>query len=133
MCAHASTPTTQNTYTAIQMLAIITVLCFVKPPIRPFLPLADRRVRGDLFFLLPSIFGKGSDKLHSGILKCQLKMKINNLGVGKRFCDTVNITSTPGQTWSGPGAEWRLTGGEAGSHSRRGVPLFERWELWVLV
>lgn len=57
-------------------------------------------------------------------------MKINNLGVEKGFGDTVNIsTPTPGQTWYGPGAEWRLTGGEAGSQSREGVSLFERQEI----
>lgn len=64
------------------MLAIIMVFCFVKP----FLPLADNCVRGDIFC---SIFGKGSDNLHSGVLKRQLKMKINNLGVEKG--DTANI------------------------------------------
>ena len=89
-----------------------------------FLPPADNCVKGDFFFF---IFGKGSDKLHIAVLKCQLKMKINNLGVEK--CDTANINPTPGQTWCGPGAERRLTGGEAGSHSRRGVSLFERQEL----
>ncbi len=89
-----------------------------------FLPLADNCVRGDFFGF---IFGKGSDKLHSGVLKCQLKMKINNLGVEKG--DTANINPTPGQPRYGPGAERRLTGGEAGSYSRRGVSLFERQEL----
>lgn len=78
-------------------------------------------------YFFASFFGKGSDNLHSGVLKCQLKMKINNLGVEKG--DTANINPTPGQTWYGPGADWRLTGGEAGSHSHRGVSLFERQKL----
>lgn len=96
-----------------------------------FLPLADNRVRGDFFFFffLLHYFGKGSDKLHSGVLKCQLKMKINNLGVEKVWQYCCNINPTPGQTWYGPGAQWRLAGGQAGSHSRGGVSLFERQEL----
>lgn len=56
-----------------------------------FLPGADSHVRGDFFFFFASIFGRGSDKQHGGILKCQLKMKINNLGEGG-VRDTVNIT-----------------------------------------
>lgn len=55
-----------------------------------FLPPADNCVRVDFF---SSFFGKGSDKLHSGILKCQLKMKINNLGVEKGF--TILLISHP--------------------------------------
>lgn len=106
-------------------------LLFCQTSDSAFLPLADNRVRGDFFFShLPHFFGKGSDKLHSGVLKCQLKMKINNLGVGKRFGDTANINPTPGQTWYGPGGragDWQV--GQAESHSRGGVSLFERQEL----
>lgn len=76
------------------------VLLFHQTSDSAFLPLADKCVRVDIFCF---IFGKGSDNLHSGVLKCQLKMKINNLGVEKG--DTANINPTPGQTWYGPGAE----------------------------
>lgn len=122
MCVHAFTPTPPSKHTHTLMHSRTHAsdhygLLFRQTPDSAFMPLADNCVKGDIFCF---IFGKGSDNLHSGVLKCQLKMKINNLGVEKG--DTANINPTPGQTWFGPGAEWRLTGGEAGSHSRRGFP-----------
>lgn len=56
------------------------------------LPLADNCVRG-VFFFFCLIFGKWSDKKHSGVLKCQLKLKINNLGVEKGLA--IQLISTP--------------------------------------
>lgn len=72
------------------------------------LPLADNCVRGDIFF---SVFsGKGSVKLHSDVLKCQLKMKINNLGVEKVLATLLISTPPPDRLGMalGQSGDWRV-------------------------
>lgn len=113
------------------MLAIILVFCFIKTLIWLFCPELTA-MWGDfyLFFLLQVFFfffGKGSDKLHRGILKCQLRMEINKNGE-KQVRQSCYYQPNPRTAWYGPGAEWRLTGGQAGSCSCGGFSLFERQE-----
>lgn len=83
-------------------------LLFCQTSDSAFLPLADNCVRGDVFF---SVFsGKGSVELHSAVLKCQLKMKINNSGVEKVWAILLISTPPPDRLGAalGQSGDWRV-------------------------
>lgn len=123
-----TTPTT-HTHTHLQpWSSVLSKLTF-----RPFLAWSWQPCEGRLFFFFASIFGRGSDKQHGGILKCQLKMKINNLGEGG-VRDTVNITHILPRTDSarprGQRGDWqvrRLDLAAAGRFLRLNDGSFGSW------
>lgn len=128
MCVCTPAPPTllqTHRHAAVEMLAIITALCFIKTSNSAFLPPADECVSADIllfhyFWLL--FLAKHQTSGKAVLLKCQLKMKINNSEAGRKG-DTANISPHPRTGLAlPPGAGWRLTGGEAGSGSRGGVP-----------
>lgn len=81
----------------------------------------ERRYSFISLFLAPFL-AKHQTSGKAVLLKCQLKMKINNSEAGRKG-DTANISPHPRTGLAlPPGAGWRLTGGEAGSGSRGGVP-----------